>query len=143
MNSFADMADQGLESMSRQALAPPGWSRELFKVNEFYAHDLVLKRHAGISYSQALPGLIEHGLVLGRTLVENVKRYPLAKMNIVMSEPRARFLREQGIPAVTIGPYIHYARPVLDEEKMLALKQRLGKTLLFFVSHSIGARCAL
>ncbi|RGZ30770.1 hypothetical protein DW991_22365, partial [Bacteroides thetaiotaomicron] len=36
-----------------------------------------------------------------------------------------------------IGPYIAYARPLLDSNELKSLKKTLGKTLLVFPSHSI------
>lgn len=39
-------------------------------------------------------------------------------------------------PVFALGPYIHYAREYYDEETFLTLKEKLGKVLLVFTSHT-------
>ncbi|SFV60197.1 hypothetical protein MNB_SV-3-701 [hydrothermal vent metagenome] len=136
MHELLNNRNQSIQYLSERALNSPCWSREIFSTNEFYAHDLIFKKYAGISYSQSLSCLIEHGLVLTEHLVENVNKFPLATSNIVMSEARKMYLKKNGIPAYAVGPYIHYADSIYNHEDLKMMKKRLGKTLLFFPSHS-------
>lgn len=126
-----------LERLAALALAPPVfWERELLAINEQYAHDLTLKKYLGLDLGTRLGVIIEHGLVLNRSLVENHLNYPLARRNIVMSRARAEYLASMGVKAAPIGPYLHYAAPVFSAADLASLRQKLGKTLLFFPSHS-------
>jgi hypothetical protein len=54
-----------------------------------------------------------------------------------MGPLRARWLRERyGLPAVPIGPWISYARPVLEASAMARLRSQLGPILLVVLAHS-------
>jgi hypothetical protein len=54
-----------------------------------------------------------------------------------MGSRRAGWLRERfGLPAQAIGPWIHYARPLLDPEAIARLRKELGSTLLVVLAHS-------
>lgn len=125
-----------LESLSRIALERVLWEREIFRSNEVYAHDLVIKKFLRVDPGRHLDVLVEHGCVITEVLVENHLTTPLARHNVVMSRPRCEFLGTRGIRAVAVGPYIHYAQPLLDSCEITKLKEGLGNTLLFFPSHS-------
>jgi hypothetical protein len=57
-----------------------------------------------------------------------------------MGPLRARWVRERfGLPALPIGPWIVYARPVLPPEQLRSLRERLGSTLLVVLAHSWDA----
>jgi hypothetical protein len=54
-----------------------------------------------------------------------------------MGPRRAAWLEERfGLPAVPIGPWIAYARPVLEPAEIQRLRQLLGPTLLVVLAHS-------
>lgn len=82
--------------------------------------------------------VIEHGVYFADTLaafeLKDFCRFPFV---ITMGEQREKFLRENGYTALSIGPYIKYADFYYSEKKLAEMKQRFGRTLLVFPSHSI------
>lgn len=125
-----------LEQLSKMALEPVMWEREIFLSNEVYSHDLAFKSFLGLDPGRPLSALIEHGCVLSETLVESTLNTPFAKRSVVMSRARADFLCGKGARAVPVGPYIQYTDSFFGEAEIGAIKRKLGKTLLFFPSHS-------
>lgn len=127
---------KGLASVSELSLEPVFWEREIFRCNEIYAHDLVFKQFLGVDPARCLEVIVEHGCVFSEVLVENHLTFPGARQNIVMSRARSQFLARHGISSTPIGPYLHYAGSFFDEQEISRLKRELGKTLLYFPSHS-------
>jgi hypothetical protein len=112
--------------------------RERENSSHHYGHDIQLKRHAGLPpVGQPLPFLLEHGLKVTRE-AQFEKPQPWARGGyLCMGELRAQWLREtHGCPATAIGPWIHYARPILDEADIAELRQQLGPVLLVILAHS-------
>ena len=84
---------------------------------------------------------LEHGIVIGSLVRADL--VSLAKKTLTYSDYRAQFILEQtGKAPILIGPYIHYAEGILSPEALSSLKKRLGRVLLVFPSHSIGAVAA-
>jgi|688.fasta_scaffold00801_11 hypothetical protein len=134
----ADLWEDGSfrSSADRKAFFSPA-RRELENSSHHYGHDVQLKRHAGLPLIGApLPWLLEHGLKVSRgASFENPK--PWAKGYLCMGPLRARWLRERfGLPAEAIGPWIAYARPVLEAGEIARLRQQIGPTLLVVLAHS-------
>ena len=44
--------------------------------------------------------------------------------------------RAPWVPVFSVGPYIHYAKSIYEKEKITALKQKNGKTLVAFLPHT-------
>jgi len=134
----ADLWWQGgfQSSSGRSAFFSPA-RLELEPSSHHYGHDVQLKRHAGLPLlGRPLPLLLEHGLKVSRTATFEAPR-PWSRGYLCMGERRAGWLRERfGLPAVAIGPWIQYARPVLGEPELAALRQELGPTLLVLLAHS-------
>ena len=79
---------------------------------------------------------IEHGLFFG-SLVKNDSLNWKSKGIITFSENRKRHIqRISNRKVITIGPYIHYAKPILTIDEHKKLKLFYGKTILVFPSHS-------
>ena len=55
---------------------------------------------------------------------------------MTFSNIRVKGLGSLHKPVIAIGPYIHYAECMLNSEEMNSLKKELGKTLLFFPTHT-------
>ncbi len=111
--------------------------REKESSSHHYGHDVQLKRHAGLPLiGPQLPWVLEHGLKVSRNAsFENPK--PWMRGYLCMGPLRARWLRERyRLPAVSIGPWITYARPVLEATAMARLRTQLGPTLLVVLAHS-------
>ncbi|MCP9799748.1 hypothetical protein [Synechococcus sp. RedBA-s] len=111
--------------------------RELENSSHHYGHDIQLKRHAGLPLiGSPLPHLLEHGLKVSRGATFESPR-PWTRGYLCMGPLRASWLRERfGLPAHPIGPWIAYARPLLDAEAISRLRAELGPTLLVVLAHS-------
>ena len=111
--------------------------------NNLYGMSYIIKEFIGIESKYLfLNSYIEHGLFFGNYVAKYSYQYPVDKIisfgnyrkqilgsdiNIIESKKEIRL----------IGPYIAYARPLLDSNELKSLKKTLGKTLLVFPSHSI------
>jgi hypothetical protein len=112
--------------------------REREGSSHHYGHDIQLKRHAGLPLvGPPLPFLLEHGLKVSRASTFEPPR-PWARGGyLCMGERRAGWLRERhGCQARAIGPWILYARPLLDAETLQSLRDQLGRSLLVVLAHS-------
>ena len=134
----ADLWHQGRfqSAAGRAAFFSPA-RRELEPSSHHYGHDVQLKRHAGLPLlGRPLPLLLEHGLKVSRGATFESPR-PWSRGYLCMGPLRARWLRDRfGLPAVAIGPWIHYARPLLEADELRELRCSLGPTLLVLLAHS-------
>lgn len=107
--------------------------------NNKYGMNYVLKDYMGIPVNHSIDGIIEHGLYLG-DYVDKDEYLLNVKDVITFGDTRIHHLKEKGVDKriVPIGPYIHYAKRLLDDQDFNELKQRLGKVLLVFPSHSMA-----
>lgn len=104
--------------------------------NNLYGQAHHLKKYAGITSD--LKAYLEHGLFWGGMVHEDEYHWHFKKI-ITWSEKRKRDI-EKKIPrkeAIPVGPFIHYAESVYDENTFNNLKKELGKVLLVFPGHSI------
>ena len=134
----SDLWDKGgfHPSATRKAFFSPA-RRELENSSHHYGHDVQLKRHAGLPLIGApLPWLLEHGLKVSRTATFESPR-PWTQGYLCMGSLRAAWLQERfALPAVPIGPWVAYARPLLSSEEIQQLRDELGPTLLVVLAHS-------
>ena len=134
----SDLWDQGgfCPSAERKAFFSPA-RRELENSSHHYGHDVQLKRHAGLPLIGApLPWLLEHGLKVSRTATFERPR-PWTHGYLCMGPLRATWLQERfAVPAVPIGPWVAYARPLLSAGEIQQLRAALGPTLLVVLAHS-------
>lgn len=95
-----------------------------------------LRQYAGMKKSY-VNALAEHGYFFG-TYVQEVEKITFAKRLLTFGDVRKAHIEAVVKDKVVfqIGPYIHYAPDYYDEERFKAEKERLGKTLLVFFSHS-------
>lgn len=136
-----DLWDRGRFRSSRDL--PAFYSpvrRERENSSHHYGHDIQLKRHAGLPLvGHPLPLLLEHGLKVARESSFESPR-PWSRAFLCMGPLRARWVEERfGLPALPIGPWIAYARPLLSPERLQALRAQLGSTLLVVMAHSWDA----
>jgi hypothetical protein len=111
--------------------------REREPSSHHYGHDVLLKRHAGLPLvGPPLPLLLEHGLKVAPSSEFEPPR-SWSRGYLCMGPLRARWLRERhGGQATPIGPWIHYAQPLLDPAALAELRASLGPTLLVLLAHS-------
>jgi len=88
-------------------------------------------QYAGIKKINSRYG-IEHGLYFAAKGKKN-------SYEITFSDYREPALMKAYSKAIKIGPYIHYAEPLLDDMAFTQLKQYLGKVLLVFPIHSLDS----
>lgn len=114
----------------------PKCYNEICTDNNCFGIGWSLRQYAGLkrSYCNAL---VEHGYFFG-TYVEEQEEITFAKKILTFGD-----IRKKHIEAVVnvkdvypIGPYIHYAPDYYDEAHFAEEKNKLGRTLLVFFSHS-------
>jgi hypothetical protein len=104
-----------------------------------YGHDILLKRAAQMPLvGRPLPFLLEHGVNYSEeSSFEDPQ--PWVKAYLCMGPQRAARLRDRfGANGIAVGPYINYARPVMEPAQLAALKHRLGKVLLVIPVHTVA-----
>lgn len=82
---------------------------------------------------------IEHGLYIG-SIVPERHLIGIYDNIITYSDYRKKFIESKTDKnIITIGPYIKYAHSLYSDNKLTATRNKLGKTLLVFPSHSIDS----
>lgn len=101
---------------------------------------MCLKDYMGVNRNKSLNAIIEHGLFFG-DFVSHMEREVNVPSIITFGRQRVKHLKERGInkDIIPIGPYIHYAKGILDEDDFERLKKKLGRVLLVFPSHSLAS----
>lgn len=103
-----------------------------------YAMDKILKLYCGLSNTFKIHALFEHGVII-TDYVGGAFRAHECLPSIVSSKYRVDVLKKQKDyhGAFAIGPYIHYCDSLLEDNQFKEEKNRLGKNLLVFPSHSV------
>ncbi|MBR1792047.1 MAG: hypothetical protein IJ764_00195 [Bacteroidales bacterium] len=111
----------------------PFYPLEKIKDTNYYGHAYVIKEYSG---SKKFIFSLEHGLYYDGYVSFAEKRKTTKRIMTISDVRKSALEKVVAKPIVSIGPYIHYATPTLDEKSIAELKQQLGKVLLFFPSHS-------
>lgn len=143
---FKGKNDAAIESKKRKSLSifdyqalsqPIAYSPEESIIdNNLYGYAHQIKKFAGVT--RKLKGYMEHGLYWGGMVHKDEIHWHYSSI-ITLSEKRKLDI-EKKLPnktAIPIGPYIHYANSILSSKEQSKLKQKLGKVLLVFPSHSV------
>jgi hypothetical protein len=102
--------------------------------NNLYGYAFHVKKYAG--FDGDLKGYMEHGLYWG--VHKDARSWHFNKFYTLSSRKNEEIIRElSGKTVISLGPYIHYAKPLFKKEDRNNLKKELGKTLLVFPSHSV------
>ena len=110
----------------------PYYPIEAIKDSNFYGQAYALKQYSGVN---KFGWSIEHGLYVD-DYVPMAAWCKTTKRIMTFSNIRVKGLGSLHKPVIAIGPYIHYAECMLNSEEMNSLKKELGKTLLFFPTHT-------
>ena len=104
-----------------------------------YGMNRVLKKYAGFPMDYKIHVFFEHGVNYTDNVTGGFRIHEYLP-SMVASQYRINILKQQKgyRGAYAIGPYIHYANPLLTKEEIKAEKERLGRTLLVFPSHSVS-----
>lgn len=112
----------------------PYYPEEAVRDSNYYGYARAIREYAGV---KELKVAIEHGLYLGDR-VSTAEGYRTTRSVIAMSQNRVDSFKLHGLkkPIIAIGPYIHYAEPLLNEDEFNALKKELGRVLLVMPVHA-------
>ena len=112
------------------------WTNEYDYGNTFYGIAHILKKYS--NYKKRIRACIEHGVYFGDTVFDFEAINSGMNGLITFGSSRVKHLLPVAtVPVIPIGPYIHYAQSLLDENEIKKIKKKNGKTLLVFPTHSI------
>ncbi len=112
----------------------PYYPAEFHKDSNLYGYVASLKYYSNCNQFSFL---IEHGLYYDQNYIPSSYSSKTIDKILTFGRKRALYLNEEtGKTVIPIGPYIHYASPLLSSNDICQLKKSLGKTLLFFPIHS-------
>jgi FkbM family methyltransferase len=111
-------------------------SNEIFQPNDFYGHASILKKYVKLPENYQIKAAIEHGAGIGGNIWDqNIKN--ILPAIFTSSYYRSRILKNNTQKKIfVIGPKIQYAKHYLTEEELQIKKEKLGKNLLSFPTHS-------
>lgn len=111
-------------------------SREVYRANSFYGIGNSFRNYAGVS--DCIKACIEHGVHFGDYVNEQELGGSGLPCLVTFGPARLEHIRAvSDVPVVAVGPYIVYAEDYLDEAEFAVAKNKLGKTLMVFPSHSV------
>lgn len=125
-----------IELLSKHLNMFSPFTRELQPVNDWYGHAKILKKFLGLSQSYQFKFIIEHGTYFSNQVADIELELDLPSF-LTYSPFRAQALKQYKAYTYAIGPFIHYAEHFLTMKQLEREKKRLGKTILFFPSHSL------
>ncbi len=106
--------------------------------NDMYGHAYHIKKYVEIEEDKVLNCAIEHGSNIGNRFVGIDEVIHPVKTVLAFSEHRKKVIQELTQKTVIpVGPYISYADSYCSNEEIQRRKQKNGRTLLVFPSHSI------
>jgi hypothetical protein len=111
---------------------------EIHTPNDFYGHASLLKHYAGLPQNYPLKLIVEHGPHIPGDRAWTVDLNANLPIYCVSSDA-ARQSRQKQIQnkyVCAIGPLIAYANLISFPEELTEIKDKLGKNLLIFPSHS-------
>ena len=110
---------------------------EKYQQNDFYYNAYTLKKYCGYDLSKPLACTTEH---IGAALEAYTWELDIndsVPLIITMSDFRKEVISKKvDAPVYAIGPYIAYAESFLNESKLKKYKNKLGKCLTVFPTHS-------
>lgn len=112
------------------------YTHEISPINDWYGHAKVLKKYTGLQNSQQFKFVIEHGTYLSEQIAEMELQSTLPSF-VTYSNYRMEILKKHRQFVYAIGPMINYTNTHLNNKQLLLEKKNLGKTLLYFPSHSL------
>lgn len=115
----------------------PYYPFDLIPDNNLYGISTVIKNYLNYNPKKNLNIHFEHGIYFG-SYISKTTIYSYAKKIITISDNRVSILKNKTNKTChSIGPYILYAKSHIDNKKLQEYKNKLGKVLLVFPSHSI------
>jgi hypothetical protein len=116
---------------------PKPISSELCGQNDFYGNAYWIKRYCGIPESYPIKSAIEHACYMGEDYVWSEDVNSMFDAIITLSPKRNEVLKKRTSKKIyMLGPYIAYADYSKSMKELEDEKERLGRTLVVFPSHS-------
>lgn len=109
-----------------------------FNINysTYYGIEYSLKEYLGLNKDYEIKAFFEHGATFSSALEAGFRIHE-SLPTITCSEFRKNIiLSEENNGAYSIGPYIAYAKSLLNKSELKEEKNKLGKNILFFPLHS-------
>ena len=105
--------------------------------NNLYGISYTIKKYIKVPISRNLDVYFEHGLYLGNYISkDSIISFP--KKIITIGEERKKYMSAMSEKIViAIGPYILYAKSLLNDTEIDRIKREIGTVLLVFPTHSI------
>lgn len=109
---------------------------EILTDNNCFGIGWSIRQYIG-SRKSHINALVEHGYFFGK-YVQEVEKLTFAKSILTFGLVRKKHIEASvtGKNVYPIGPYIHYAPDYYSEERFKEVKNKLGRVLLVFFSHS-------
>ena len=110
--------------------------------NNCFGIGYALRQYAGVK-REYCNAMVEHGYFFGR-YVQDMEKITFSKRLLTFGDIRKAHIEAEvkNKEVIPIGPYIHYASDYYTEEQLKAEKEKLGRVLLVFFSHS-GTGCSV
>ena len=110
---------------------------DLIADNNLYGISYAIKKHINEPINKNLNVHFEHGIYLGNYISKDTL-ISFPKKIITFGEERKKHLSVVSEKKViAIGPYILYAKSLLDDIEINKIKSEIGRILLVFPSHSV------
>lgn len=111
------------------------FTNEIHKPNDWYGHANNLKIFLGLPRDYKFKFTMEHGFYINEQ-VDNIDIETNLPSIVTYSNYRKGILENYRKHVFSIGPFIHYAKSLLNDSQVSNEKKRLGKSILFFPAHS-------
>ncbi len=135
LDAVSERSKMNIFDIEKLAAELPYYPIEEVKDSNFYGYAYHIKKYAGI---EKLCFSLEHGLYNDEYISPH-NYLKTTKGILTFNQTRCDLLIEKtNKPSYAIGPYIHYANSLLNDDEIMSYKKELGKVLLFFPSHSTG-----
>lgn len=105
--------------------------------NTMYGHLLNFYEYAGLEFKETPFICVEHGV---NFLMDDMPRfkYEVSTIMLFQSKYKQEMIHKTAPlkPVFAVGPYVHYAKPYYDNEKLQQIKSKLGKTIVIYLGHT-------
>lgn len=125
-----------VENLSKHINMFSPYTNEIQPVNDWYGHATTLKKFLGLPKTYQFKFIIEHGTYFSDQVADVELESDLPSF-VTYSPYRAQVLKRYRKYTFAIGPFIHYASHYLTKGQLKNEKKRIGRTILFFPSHSL------
>lgn len=105
--------------------------------NTMYGHLLNFYEYAGLEFQETPFICVEHGV---NFLMDDMPRFKYEVSTVMLFQSnykREMIHRTDPLkPVFAVGPYVHYAKPYYDDEKLHKIKSKSGKTIVIYLGHT-------